>query len=213
MPEQAELLNFIRPDGWMARVWRRFNRLWYRRSKFAVVLSEDMLDGAIKNANATGTPLEAELRAKTRIIHVWSDDRQIRPIAKNASREAARLGVLNRFVVQYSGNHGRFHDLETLLNIARSVSSDEQFQFQFIGDGQKKRLVEEFQRHAPADLCYSSGYVAKELLTDSLGMADLGVVAQLPGQERVCYPSKLLGIMAAGRATFAICPPTARWAG
>lgn len=206
MPEQAELLNFIRPDGWMARVWRRFNRLWYRRSKFAVVLSQDMLEGAIKNASATGTPLEAELRAKTRIIHVWSDDRQIGPMAKKSSREAARLGVLDRFVVQYSGNHGRFHDLETLLNIARSVSPDEQLQFQFIGDGQKKRLVDEFQRHAPADLCYSSGYVAKELLADSLGMADLGVVAQLPGQERVCYPSKLLGIMAAGRATFAICP-------
>jgi glycosyltransferase involved in cell wall biosynthesis len=45
------------------------------------------------------------------------------------------------------------------------------------------------------------------LLADSLAMADMGVVAQLPGQERVCYPSKLLGILAAGRATLAICPP------
>src|SRR5260370_17956742 len=36
-------------------------------------------------------------------------------------------------------------------------------------------------------------------------MADLGVVSQLPGQERVCYPSKLLGIVAAGRPTLAIC--------
>ncbi|MSU35337.1 MAG: glycosyltransferase WbuB [Pedosphaera sp.] len=207
MPEQAELLNFIRPDGFVARVWRRFNQLWYRCSTYAVVLSQDMLDGAIKNANATGTPLEAELRRKTRIIHVWSDDRQIHPIEKTSSGEAVRLGVLGRFVVQYSGNHGRFHDLETLLKIARRFSPDEQIRFQFIGDGQKKKLVDEFQRLVPADLCYNSGYVGKELLADSLAMADLGVVAQLPGQERVCYPSKLLGIMAAGRATFAICPP------
>ena len=28
----------------------------------------------------------------------------------------------------------------------------------------------------------------------------------MPGQERVCYPSKLLGIMAAGRPILVICP-------
>jgi glycosyltransferase involved in cell wall biosynthesis len=34
----------------------------------------------------------------------------------------------------------------------------------------------------------------------------------MPGQERVCYPSKLFGIMAAGRPAFAICTPTCEMA-
>jgi len=207
MPEQAELLDFIKRNGLLAKGWRWFNALWYRRAAYAVVLSPDMLEGALENANLLGTTREANARAKTRIIHVWSDDRLIAPRPKATSAEAARLQVLNRFVVQYSGNHGRFHDLETLLDLADGFAPSDGFVFQFIGEGQKKKLVDQRLASNPRPHVYSSSYVPKELLADSLAMADVGVVAQLPGQERVCYPSKLLGIMAAGRATLAICPP------
>lgn len=206
MPEQAELIGFLKPGGLVARLWRWSNGLWYRRAAYAVVLSRDMLEGALVNANLAGTPHEAAARAKTRIVHVWSDDRLINAVPKSASTEAMRLGVLGRFVVQYSGNHGRFHDIETFLALALSFAPEDGVTFQFIGEGQKKRLVDERLAAEPRAHLYASGYVPKDLLADSLAMADLGVVAQLPGQERVCYPSKLLGVMAAGRATLAICP-------
>ena len=205
MPEQAELLGVIRPNGAIARVWRYFNRLWYQKADYCIVLSRDMLEGALKNANLLGTTEESRARTKTRVVHVWSDDRVITPLPKPLSREACRLGVLDQFVVQYSGNHGRFHDLETLLQLAATFSPEEGVIFQFIGEGQKKALVEKHLKAAPTPHIYSSSYVAKELLGDSLAMADLGVVAQMPGQEKVCYPSKLLGILAAGRAVLAIC--------
>jgi glycosyltransferase involved in cell wall biosynthesis len=207
MPEQAELLEFIKPNGRLARAWRWFNALWYSRATYAVVLSPDMLEGALGNANLLGTAREAAARTNTRVIHVWSDDREITPRPKSTSTEAARLGVLHRFVVQYSGNHARFHDIETLLNLADSFAPADDFVFQFIGEGQKKQLVNQRLAFDAPSHIYASSYVPKHLLADSLAMADLGVIAQLPGQERVCYPSKLLGIMAAGRPTLAICPP------
>lgn len=207
MPEQAELLNFIKPNGLAARAWRRLNGAWYRRAAFTVVISHDMLDGAIRNADLGGTAAEPACRAKTHIIYVWSDDRHIVPIPKSASREAQRLRVTDRFVVQYSGNHARFHDIETLLGIAKTFARDQRFAFQFIGEGQKKRVVDSYAKSERPAVVYSSTYVPKELLSDSLAMADVGVVAQMPGQERVCYPSKLLGVMAAGRAILAICSP------
>jgi glycosyltransferase involved in cell wall biosynthesis len=207
MPEQAELIRFIKPNGLLAKAWRRFNAMWYGRAAYAVVLSQDMLEGALKNASLMGTPREAAARAKTRVIHVWSDDRIIAPRPKTASAEAVRLRVLDRCVVQYSGNHGRFHDIETLLSVAKGFGPGDGFVFQFIGEGQKKELVNQWFASDVGPHIYSSTYVLKDLLADSLAMADIGVVAQLPGQERVCYPSKLLGIMAAGRPTLAICPP------
>jgi len=212
MPEQAELLNFIKANGLLARIWRRLNHSWYRRAAYAVALSHDMLEGALKNANLVGSPDELPCRAKTRIIHIWSDDRLINPIPKALSLEVRRLGVADQFVVQYSGNHGRFHDIETLLAIAKTFVGDGRFVFQFIGEGQKKEKVDsDFNSARPAGI-YSSTYVPKPLLRDSLAMADLGVVAQMPGQESVCYPSKLLGIMAAGRAVLAICSPNCEMA-
>ena len=207
MPEQAESIGFLKPGGWIARIWRRFNRLWYLRAASAVVLSRDMLEGALKNANLTGTPEEAAAREKTRIIHVWADDRLITPLAKEASPETVRLGVADKFVIQYSGNHGRFHDIETLVGLAAAFGPGEGVVFQFIGEGQKKRLVSERFPGAAHPQVYESSYVPKEILRESLAMADMGVVAQLPGQEFVCFPSKLLGVMAAGRATLAVCPP------
>jgi glycosyltransferase involved in cell wall biosynthesis len=172
-----------------------------------VVLSRDMLEGAMRNANLLATPDETECRAKTHIIHVWSDDRLINPVPKSASHEAHRLGVLDRFVVQYSGNHGRFHDIETFLGIAKTFANDTRFALQFIGEGQKKAMVDGYIKTEHPRAIYASTYVPKEMLADSLAMADLGVVALMSGQERVCYPSKLLGVMAAGRAILAICPP------
>jgi glycosyltransferase involved in cell wall biosynthesis len=207
MPEQAELLNFIKPNGLLARAWRWFNARWFKRADYVVVLSPDMLEGALKNANQLGSADEMVARMKTRIIHVWSDDRAIIPRPKIASKEALRLKVLDRIVVQYSGNHGRFHDIETLLQVAESFGPEDGFVFQFIGEGQKKSLVEHRLAFSKAPHLHSASYAPKEELADSLAMADLGIVAQLPGQERVCYPSKLLGIMAAGRPVLAICPP------
>jgi glycosyltransferase involved in cell wall biosynthesis len=207
MPEQAELINFIRPGGFVARLWCSFNRLWYRRAAYVIVLSRDMLEGALRNASLLGSSEESDARKRTHVISVWSDDRMIEPKEKAESSEARRLGITGKFVVQYSGNHGRFHDIESLLEIARLLNDRTDIVFQFIGEGQKKHLVRDYQSRYRLKNIYESTYCPKELLGDSLAMADLGVVAQLPGQERVCYPSKSLGIMAAGRATLAICPP------
>jgi glycosyltransferase involved in cell wall biosynthesis len=205
MPEQAELLGLIKTNGIIAKIWRRFNYLWYLRSSYVVVLSSDMLNGAIDNANLKGSKHEAKCRAKTHSIHVWSDDRLIKPIEKSDSKLAKELNVYNKFVIQYSGNHGRFHDIESVLKIADAMSKDQHVIFQFIGEGHKKKLVEEFITNRKPGNIYSSSYVPKEYLSDSLSMADLGIIAQMPKQERVCYPSKLLGIMSSGRAILAIC--------
>jgi glycosyltransferase involved in cell wall biosynthesis len=206
MPEQAELLNIVKRGGLLARLWMFLNKIWYQKADYVVVLSKDMLDGAIDNANLNGHKKEMEYRQKTHIIHVWSDDRIISPIPKSQSKETLRLGALNKFVIQYSGNHGRFHDIETLLGITKALKGREELLFQFIGEGYKKSLVIDYRDIEKAGNLYVSSYVDKSLLSDSLAMADLGVVAQLPGQERVCYPSKLLGIMASGRPILAICP-------
>jgi glycosyltransferase involved in cell wall biosynthesis len=206
MPEQAELLEIVKPGG-VIKLWRKINKLCYIKASYAVVLSKDMFEGAISNANLSGTKYENECRAKTHIIHVWSDDRVIKPKRKSDSILAKELNVLDKLVLQYSGNHGRFHDIESILKLAASLSSEKDFLFQFIGEGFKKKNVVNFKEEKVLDNIYISTYVPKEQLQDSLAMADIGIIAQLPMQERVCYPSKLLGIMSSGRPVLAICSP------
>jgi glycosyltransferase involved in cell wall biosynthesis len=207
MPEQAELLHFIRPNGVVARLWRRANHLWLGRASYAVVFNREMKEGAVDNANYTRTPRESIARDRIHVIPLWADLAWVKPMPKSRSTEAARLGVGDKLVVQYSGNHGRFHDLETLVGTAAGFGESDGVEFQFIGEGQKKPFVAGEAAKPGRRHFRVSGYVPREKLADSLAMADLGVVAQLPGQERVCHPSKLLGIAASGRAVLAICPP------
>lgn len=207
MPEQAELLDFIRPNGWLARTWRWFNQRWFERASYVVVFGEDMRTGALANANQSPGSDGFKSAEKVKVIPLWADLNTVKPIPKKESTEALRLKVEQAFVVQYSGNHGRFHDIETLMAIVAAFEPGDGVVFQFIGDGQKKVMVRSACESGRWPHLYSSAYVPRELLSHSLAMADLGVVAQLPGQERVCYPSKLLGLLAAGRAVLAICPP------
>ncbi len=207
MPEQAELLDIVKRGGLIARLWRKINKLCYIRASYAVVLSKDMFEGAINNANLINTKYEKDCRTKTHIIHVWSDDRVIRPIKKSESELAKKLNVSNKLVIQYSGNHGRFHDIESILEVALKLSDQKEIIFQFIGEGFKKKNVVNFREEKKLNNIYINTYVPKEKLQDSLAMADIGIIAQLPLQERVCYPSKLLGIMSSGRPVLAICSP------
>lgn len=206
MPEQAELLSVIKKDGLISKVWKKLNKIWYKYASYIIVLSKDMLEGAIENSNLNNSKFEKIYREKTKIIHVWSDDRVIQKMKKCDSKLANDLNYADKFIIQYSGNHGRFHDIETLLGIIDQLSDKDEILFQFIGEGFKKRLVEEFKNFKKIRNIFISTYISKELLSDSLAMADIGIVAQLPGQERVCYPSKLFGIMASGRPVLAICP-------
>jgi len=205
MPEQAELLELVKPNGLISKLWRKANQLCYLKASYAVVLSKDMFEGAISNANLLGHKHEEACRKKTHIIHVWSDDRIIKPKSKTESIIAEKLGVQNKLVLQYSGNHGRFHDIESILEIAKCFKNDERVNFQFIGEGYKKKLVEFTVKEYNLTNIYVNTYVAKNDLRDSLAMADIGVIAQMPLQERVCYPSKLLGILSSGRPVLAIC--------
>lgn len=212
MPEQAELLEIVKKNGLISKLWRKANQLCYIRASYAVVLSKDMFEGAISNANLIGHKFENECRKKTHIIHVWSDDRIIKPKSKAESDAAKRFGVTNKLVLQYSGNHGRFHDIESILKLAEIYSNDERVVFQFIGEGFKKKLVTQFKEEKNLLNLHIYSYVNKEELQDSLAMADLGIIAQLPAQERVCYPSKLLGIMSAGKPVLAFCSPESEMA-
>ncbi len=208
MPEQAELLNIVKPGGFIAKLWRKINKLCYIRASYAVVLSKDMFEGAISNADLVGTKYEKDCRSKTKIIHVWTDDRVIKPKSKSESVFAKNLNITDKLVIQYSGNHGRFHDIESILEIAHTLSRETRIMFQFIGEGYKKKNVINFKNEKNLENIYINTYVPKYQLQDSLAMADIGIIAQLPMQERVCYPSKLLGIMSSGRPVLAICSPT-----
>jgi glycosyltransferase involved in cell wall biosynthesis len=107
----------------------------------------------------------------------------------------------------YSGNMGRVHDVETLLGAARLLRDRRDIAFVFAGDGAKRRLVEDAAREL--ENVRLAPYQPRERLSESLSAADVHLVTLSPEIAGLAEPSKLYGIMAAGRPALYVGPERA----
>ena len=147
-----------------------------------------------------------DIANKIYVIHSWANHKEIVPIPKQHNWFAHRYNLVDKFTVLYSGNMGRCHDIDTILEAAWQLK-DEPIRFVFIGDGAKRATVKEQIRQLGLHNCLFLDYQDKQCLPYSLMSCDLSLVSIIPGMEGLVAPSKLYGILAAGRPVAAICEP------
>jgi glycosyltransferase involved in cell wall biosynthesis len=109
------------------------------------------------------------------------------------------LGLADRFVVAYSGNLGRAHDADTILRAAQLSATDPDLIFLMIGGGANMRLLESRAREQGLTNFRFAPYQPRTALADALAAGDVHLVSLLPQMEGLIFPSKLYGILAAGR--------------
>ena len=111
----------------------------------------------------------------------------------------------NAFVVGYSGNLGRAHEIDTLLAAAERLKSNSRIIFIFIGGGYlRERLSQSVQERGLRNFRFFD-YQDKINLKFSLSAADVHWISLRPEVEGLIVPSKIYGIAAAGRPVIAIC--------
>ena len=207
-PETAQSLGV---GGALARFPYTLLRTLRNRSLRAatanVVLGERMSDHLL----ALGVP-----HPKIQVIANWADGVVVVPIAHSDNRLRSAWGLGGAFVVAYSGNLGRAHEIETLLQamieveqMARAANSPsanlaQKVRWLFIGSGaQFGSLQDLVARHALRSVRFEP-YQNREDLALSLSAGDVHLVSLLPQLEGLIVPSKFYGICAAGRPTLFI---------
>jgi glycosyltransferase involved in cell wall biosynthesis len=139
--------------------------------------------------------------ARLHVIHNWSDGRAVAPVepASNALRRA--WGLEGKFVVGYSGNLGRVHEFGTLLDAAARLRGESDVVLLIVGRGPRLAEVQaRARRDGLANLRFEP-HQDRARLAESLGAADVHVSILPPRFEGLVVPSKIYGIMAAGRPT------------
>lgn len=173
------------------RMFEALNRSCLRAADADVVLGRCMGD----LVRSKGVPAE-----KVRLIGVWSDQEEVKPVPRDENAYRREWGVGDRVLVMYSGNFGIGHDVATFLEAARRLRDDDRIRFAFVGGGKKKAEVEAFvAEHGLESTCILAPYQPRERLDELLSAADLHLVSLLEGVEGIMVPSKLFGILAAGR--------------
>jgi glycosyltransferase involved in cell wall biosynthesis len=196
-PEVAAELG-VSARGAVGRVLVAVRNASLRGAAVNVAIGDDMAD-RLRDA---GLPSDT-----IRVIPNWTDDEAIVPAdgASNALRKEWSLD--GKFVVAYSGNLGRAHDVETLVGAAERLRARDDIVFLFIGGGSGLVLLKaEVAKRGLANFRFEP-YQPREFLPRSLGVGDVHWLSLKAGLDGLILPSKFYGIAAAGRPIIVIGSP------
>jgi putative colanic acid biosynthesis glycosyltransferase WcaI len=145
--------------------------------------------------------LEAKGAAPQRIAVIpnWVDTDEIRPQPRD-NAWAVENGLSDRFVVMHSGNVGHAQDLDSLVRAATFLRDLDGLAIVVVGFGARSgELVSLARRLEVRPVVSFLPYQPREVLAQSLSAADLHFVGLAKGLSGYVVPSRLYGILAAGR--------------
>jgi glycosyltransferase involved in cell wall biosynthesis len=137
---------------------------------------------------------------KIHIADNWADGEEIQPRPFPGGED---LHVL------YSGNLGLSHDIETILGAMQSLDGDRRFRFSFAGGGARRKELEQLCDEKAVGNARFLPYASREDVPASLGSADIGLVSVRDVCVGTVVPSKVYGLLAAGRPILFIGPRNA----
>ena len=191
-PDIAVDLAHIRKGSLLHRITGALADFSRRRADGIIVLGECMRDRLVSRGVASNKIFVAE--------H-WADSTSITPMARPGNPE--------ELVLLYSGNLGLAHDLDTLLGTLLALRDDRRFRFLFVGTGGRRKALTQFCEENKIQAVEMRPFVDRDKLSEGLAAGDIGLVTQ---QESSCgsvVPSKVYGILAAGRPLLFIGPAAA----
>jgi glycosyltransferase involved in cell wall biosynthesis len=130
----------------------------------------------------------------------WADGSSIFPLP---------FPELTPMRILYSGNLGLAHDVATIRGAIERLADRPDFLFAFAGGGLARRELIEFCQERGIENTSFQGYVRLQDLGASLAECHIGLVTQKPTTLGAIVPSKVYGLMAAGRPVLYIGPASA----
>lgn len=192
-PDLAFALGKIRSKSLLGRVFSFLARTAAKSAHRVVALGESMAG----HLTVYGTPVE--------VVHSWADGDAIAPNPETVRAFREGRGWGDRFIVMYSGNLGLAHEFETVTaGIRRLATERPEILFVFAGVGPRLHAVQ--STLSGSKNVEFHGYVSRDRLGASLTAADVHLVTLKPQMPGLVVPSKIYGILAAGRPTVYVGP-------
>jgi glycosyltransferase involved in cell wall biosynthesis len=135
---------------------------------------------------------------RLRVIPNWTDTAAITPVDRD-NGWAHEHGLVDRFAVMHSGNVGHAQDLEALIRASVKLDDIERLAVVIVGFGARHADYERLVGRLGATAVRFLPYQPRELLSQSLSSADVHFVGLARGLAGFVVPSRLYGILAAGR--------------
>jgi len=193
-PDMAVAGSIVRP-GMLAGFWEKLHRWALRRASRVIVLGEDMRARII--AKGVAPARVVIVRDGADILSAGAPLPVLDPAVVRAIR-----GDFS-FVLVHAGNLGFYGAWNTLVTAARHLAN-EGVGLVFVGDGAQRSQIE--AAAAGADNVRFLEFFPASKIPSVLAAADAHVITVKRGLEGVVVPSKMYGILAAGKPILAVAP-------
>ena len=195
-PEVTLAAGIMRP-GLVTRFTAWANRLSLSRA--AAVVTPTMAMGQ------TAVALGAD-QSRVHVAPLWEDTDLVAPAPKD-NPFSRRHGLVDRFVLMYSGNIGLTQGLEGYVELAARLKDLPGFAFVLVGDGADRPFVEARVRSLGLSSVVFLPYQRRDEMRWSLATADVLFAPNLSGLTRYMLPSKVYTFMASARPFIAAIDP------
>lgn len=177
------------------KIGRKMEDQGYAAADKIVVISEDFK----KNIMEKGVPEE-----KIVMIRNWVDENAVVSVDRKDNSLFDTYGLdRNKFYVCYSGNVGMTQNMDMLLDVAKSLMSDERIGFVIVGDGAYKARVEERIAAEGITNITLVPFQPYEKISEVFSIGDCGLIISKKGVGSNSVPSKTWSVMSASRPVLA----------
>lgn len=197
-PEGLVATGKLQQRSLVTRLWMAMNGFAYRRADKLIVLGRDMAALLRRNYGI----------ADKQIVYIphWSASEVSDPLPFDGNPVTIERGLENKFVVQYSGNMGLWHDMDTFVRAAADLRHVDGIRFLFIGGGMRKKQAKQLADDLQATNIIWADFVPKRQLAHSLACCHVSLVSLNTGLEGIAVPCKIYGILASARPMIAMAP-------
>ncbi len=199
-PDVAEAIGKVKP-GLVTNQIRKRLQASYAAADRVIVL------GSCMKRRLAAAPWSIKPDAM-RVIPNWADASSIAPLDTETNPFRDRESLTDKFVVMHSGNMGLTQRLDVLVAATRSPHWPDHAVLLLVGDGAARSELAALAKQSPDGRVRLLPYQPRSELAQSLSAADLHVVSMHENITGCLCPSKLYGILAAGRPVLAIADKT-----
>ena len=194
-PDVLKMLN-IKETNFIYKLWAKWNKKLFNKAHRVYTIGDSLAD-----LMAQYTP-----REKIHVVPLWTGLSDVHPVPKTHNPFATEHNIQDKFIVQYSGNIGGTHNIESMIETAKLLKEHKDILFLIIGRGLKVPLVNKLIEEYALDNCMVLPFQPDDVIRYSIAAADISVVLIEDKIADVSIPSKVYNIMAVGSGILSISP-------
>jgi len=187
-PDALVEFKIFKNDSLIIRLWKKANLKIYKKATHVYTITNEMKGRLSQYSDPN----------KIKVIPIWADNNFLKPMSKFENIFLKQHGLENKFVVIYSGNLGKSHPVEVLLEVAKEFELQNEIVFIIIGEGDKYEFIKKEIKILKLSNVLLFPWQEAAMLPYTLSAADIAVVTLSKEVSDLSIPSKTYSLMSVG---------------